>query len=244
MRRVNFAHLTYMIMRSLNIRSRDRCTAAILLARAACAPPAVAGEADPARSGYRLNVPRSAEFRLAGAADPARGAKTRAAIPAQLAGKPFAKDIHNAAHQAALDPALVHAVIDVESRYNPAARSPKGALGLMQVMPATGQRYGVPNPARSVEANLSAGTQYLRDLMTLFDGRLDLVLAAYNAGENAVLRYGMRIPPYRETREYVPAVLSRYRDLQGPPAPRGPARIEYLPGTRLDPESVRAALAR
>ncbi len=80
--------------------------------------------------------------------------------------------------------------------------------------------------------------------MALFEGRLELALAAYNAGENAVLRHGMRIPPYRETREYVPAVLSRYRDLQGPPAPSGPARIEYLPGTRLNPESLSAAQER
>jgi len=211
-----------------------------------------AGEDGPvAYSAYRLAVSNTDVFRRTGEETGGdemyslapRQVKARA-IPPRLAVKPFAEPIQNAASRAALDPALVHAVIDVESRYNPSARSPKGALGLMQVMPATGLRYGVPNPARSVEANLRAGTRYLSDLMTLFDGRLELVLAAYNAGENAVLRHGTRIPPYRETREYVPAVLARYRELQGPTPPAGPAHIEYLPGTRLDPEALRDSQAR
>lgn len=83
--------------------------------------------------------------------------------------------------------------------------------------------------------NLSVGTRYLRDLMDMFDGRLKLVLAAYNAGENAVLRYGHRIPPYRETEHYVPAVLAKYREWQETsPAAPGRRRIEYLPGTTFD----------
>lgn len=116
------------------------------------------------------------------------------------------------------------------------ARSHKGAIGLMQLLPATAARYGVPNPAKSPEANLRAGTRYLRDLIELFGGRIDLALAAYNAGENAVLRYGERIPPYRETLKYVPAVLEKYREWQTPPpavaVPASPF-TEYLPGTRL-----------
>lgn len=208
------------------------------LAAVLVAVPAIAVEPVPvAASAYRLSGEQSA-FRLAGREPHAPGPDLREepAIPAQLADKPFAAMIHRAARNAALDPALVHAVIFVESGYNPAARSPKGAVGLMQVLPETALRYGVPHPGSSPEANLRAGTRYLSDLMSLFDHRLDLALAAYNAGEQAVLRHGQRIPPYRETQLYVPAVLAKYHEWrQEPPTPvPPPARIEYLPGTRLD----------
>lgn len=156
----------------------------------------------------------------------------------RLAELPFAAQVESAAKRAALDPALVHALIYVESRHNPAARSPKGALGLMQVLPETASRYGIRDVIRSVDENLLAGTSYLRDLISMFDGRLDLVLAAYNAGENAVLRHGLRIPPYRETQQYVPAVLEKYREWRPPPPPPGepaaPRRVVYLPGTLLE----------
>jgi lysozyme len=196
---------------------------------------------------YRLNLPDSQSFRLFGRPPVAEAPDSRSepAIPARLVKKPYAAMISNAARDAALDPALVHAVIHVESRHNAAARSHKGAVGLMQVLPGTAARYGVADPARSLEANLRAGTRYLKDLMQLFDNRLDLVLAAYNAGENAVLRYGHRIPPYRETQLYVPAVLARYREWQEPARPVeavGPAPIAYLLGTRLDPAGSGTAL--
>jgi len=190
---------------------------------------------------YRLNLANADQFRLAHrdgyVTAPAPGKVKETGIPANLAAMPFAAEIHSAARQAALDPALVHALIHVESRHNPVARSPKGALGLMQVLPETASRYGVANPLRSVDENLRAGTRYLRDLMGLFDGRIELVLAAYNAGENAVLRHGQQIPPYRETRQYVPAVLEKYREWQGPPPvePEVPRRIVYAPGTQLGP---------
>ena len=198
-----------------------------------------------------------AAYRLAPVmtARPAAPEPTQAAVPSprgqftvspRLAGLPFAKLIEAAAREAALDPALVHAVIAVESGYNPAARSPKGALGLMQVLPATALRYGIRNAARSPAANLRAGTRYLSDLMALFDDRLELVLAAYNAGEAAVLRYGERIPPFRETRQYVPAVLARYLEWREPPpaiepvAPAAPVRtrVTYMPGTLLESSSL------
>jgi hypothetical protein len=169
---------------------------------------------------------------------------TRRAVPVELAGKPFSKEIDFAARRAALDPALVHAVIHVESRHQHQAVSPKGAIGLMQVLPATAARYGITNPGRSPQANLQAGTYYMRDLMRLFDNKLDLVLAAYNAGEGAVQRYANRIPPYRETQSYVRAVLAQYGEWRrGHDATKsaearhsaGPGRVivEYLPGTRL-----------
>ena len=109
-----------------------------------------------------------------------------------------------------LDEALLHALISTESGYNPRALSSRGAVGLMQVMPGTGQRYGVTN-LNDPTQNIRVGARYLHDLLRQFDNDLQLALAAYNAGENAVLRYGRRIPPYRETLQYVPRVLALYK---------------------------------
>lgn len=112
-----------------------------------------------------------------------------------------------------LESALLHAVISVESRYIPDAVSRKGALGLMQLMPVTARRYGVANPLDPVQ-NLHGGAKCLRDLLKRFNNDVSLALAAYNAGENAVVRNGYRIPPYRETVAYVPKVLDFYRKYQ------------------------------
>lgn len=140
-----------------------------------------------------------------------------------LARRPFHLEIVKAARRAGIDPALIHAVIRVESAYNARAVSPKGAMGLMQVVPGTGHRFGVEDLLKP-GANIAAGTLYLSHLMQLFHGDLSLALAAYNAGENAVLRHGQQIPPYRETRAYVPRVLSTYRALAAlPPAPTATA---------------------
>ncbi|MCP5451888.1 MAG: lytic transglycosylase domain-containing protein [Gammaproteobacteria bacterium] len=109
------------------------------------------------------------------------------------------------------DPALVHAVISQESSYNPTAGSPKGAAGLMQLMPATAARFGLTAAERFDAAkNIRAGIRYLKVLSRLFGGDLDLILAGYNAGEGAVLKYGRRIPPYRETQTYVRRVKGYY----------------------------------
>jgi soluble lytic murein transglycosylase-like protein len=86
-------------------------------------------------------------------------------------------------------------------------------MGLMQLMPATARRYGVSDPFDSLE-NVRGGTRYLHDLLGIFNNDIELTVAAYNAGEQAVIRHGNRIPPYRETLEYVPRVLSIYRDLR------------------------------
>ncbi|MEQ1776728.1 MAG: transglycosylase SLT domain-containing protein [Burkholderiales bacterium] len=102
----------------------------------------------------------------------------------------------SAAHGVA--PALVRAVIQAESNYNPRAVSPKGAQGLMQLMPATAQRFGVTD-AFDPEQNVQAGVRYLAELMTMFKNNLTLALAAYNAGENAVVQHGHKVPPYQET---------------------------------------------
>lgn len=112
-----------------------------------------------------------------------------------------------------IDPALVHAVIRAESNYNPVAVSSKGARGLMQLMPDTARRYGVSD-AFDPEQNIRAGVRHLAMLMGRFGNDLRLVLAAYNAGEGAVAAYGNRIPPYRETLQYVPRVLEYYSRYQ------------------------------
>lgn len=122
----------------------------------------------------------------------------------------YASLVTSAAKTYQLEPALLHAVILAESGYNPLAKSPKGAVGLMQLMPDTAKRYGITD-AYDPAQNIQAGAQYLRDLMRLFNNDLKLTLAAYNAGENAVMRYGNQIPPYAETMLYVPKVLKNYR---------------------------------
>jgi len=106
-----------------------------------------------------------------------------------------------------VEPQLVAAVVAVESGFDPAAVSPKGATGAMQLMPATAARYGVTNRADPAQ-NIDAGVHHLKDLLHLHGGNVALALAAYNAGQGAVARNGGRIPPYRETMLYVPAVLS------------------------------------
>lgn len=141
-------------------------------------------------------------------------AETRAPsreIPAggSLMPSPFLSHILAAARETDIEPALIHAVIAVESSFNPAARSRYGALGLMQLMPGTAKRYGVTNRLDPAQ-NIQGGARYLRDLMAMFDNDLQLVLAAYNAGEEAVIRYGRRIPPFRATVAFVPRVMGYY----------------------------------
>jgi soluble lytic murein transglycosylase-like protein len=112
--------------------------------------------------------------------------------------------------------ALLHAVASVESACNPGAVSVKGAQGLMQLMPATAARYGVQQVFDPAD-NVRGGARYLRDLIARYEGRLDLVLAAYNAGEAAVERHSNQIPPFAETRDYVRKVIDHYERL----SPRG-----------------------
>jgi len=117
--------------------------------------------------------------------------------------------VEAAARNHGVDSALVHAVISAESGYNPNAISRKGASGLMQLMPETARRYGVQNIFDPVE-NVRGGVRYLKDLLALFNGDMRLAVAGYNAGENAVIRAGNRVPPYPETQNYVPKVIDFY----------------------------------
>lgn len=111
--------------------------------------------------------------------------------------------------QHGVDPYLVFCLMSQESKFTKGAISPKGAQGLMQLMPGTAARYGVTNPY-DIAQNISGGTRYLKDLLTMFNGRVDLALAGYNAGENAVIKHGYTIPPYDETRNYVKLIIKRY----------------------------------
>ncbi len=113
------------------------------------------------------------------------------------------------ANQNGIDPYLVFCLMNQESRFTSGATSPKGAMGLMQLMPGTAARYGVTNPYDMAQS-IMGGTRYLKDLLKMFNGRVDLALAGYNAGENAVIKYGYTIPPYDETRNYVKLIIKRY----------------------------------
>lgn len=125
--------------------------------------------------------------------------------------KKHSPTIERVAKRHSLPTALIHAVITAESAYDSSAVSRAGAVGLMQLMPGTAARYGVTN-RRDPRANVLGGTRYLKDLLNMFDNNLALALAAYNAGENAVIRNGRKIPPYEETQTYVRRVLKYYND--------------------------------
>ena len=125
----------------------------------------------------------------------------------------FAQPIRDAAGRHAVDESLIRAVIHAESAYRPDALSPKGAQGLMQLMPATAAELAVPD-AFDPAANIDGGSRYLSGLLKTFDGNIELATAAYNAGPEAVRRHG-GVPPYEETREYVRRVQILYRRYRG-----------------------------
>lgn len=150
---------------------------------------------------------------------PAGGIGPSATLTQRVAA--FEPLIEHAARQASVQPALLRAVIAIESAFNPRAVSRAGAQGLMQLHPKTARRYGVEHPFDPAE-NIRGGARYLSDLLKRYNNNLELALAAYNAGEESVDRYGRRIPPFRETQAYVPAVLKLYRELMSRTA-RAPA---------------------
>ena len=164
------------------------------------------------------NVPTDARYTvLIATPKPTDAAAPVAALPrkqASLSRKAgFDQLVDEVSRTYGLESALLHAVISVESSYNPKAVSKKGAAGLMQLMPQTAKRYGVADAFDPVQ-NLNGGARYLRDLLRLFNNNTSLALAAYNAGEQAVMKHGNRIPPYRETLNYVPQVLDFYQRYQ------------------------------
>jgi Transglycosylase SLT domain len=123
-----------------------------------------------------------------------------------LGSTPYGEIIAAVSEAHGVDPMLVRALIQVESNYRPRARSPKGAMGLMQLMPSTAREYKVRNPFEP-RANIEAGIKHLKSLIDRFAGKVELGLAAYNAGEGAVKKFN-GVPPYRETRNYVSKILS------------------------------------
>ncbi|HEY7363505.1 MAG TPA: lytic transglycosylase domain-containing protein [Methylomirabilota bacterium] len=146
--------------------------------------------------------------------------------------------IREIAQRYGVSDALVAAIISVESEYNPRAVSRKGARGLMQLMPATASSLSVDDPFDPRE-NIEAGVRHLRRLLIRFDNNLPLVLAAYNAGEQAVLRYG-GVPPYRETRQYISRVLRRVERARpgSVPVRPGPTRVTPRNGLRASFEAT------
>lgn len=132
-------------------------------------------------------------------------------IPENSNSHEFDSIINKYASYYQLDPSLIYSIIATESGFNPKAVSSKGARGLMQLMPETANRLGVKD-SFDPEQNIHAGIRHFRSLMDTFDNNLDLSLAAYNAGENLVLRLG-HIPSYKETIDYVQSVISRYREI-------------------------------
>lgn len=156
-------------------------------------------------------VPRTTPRLIAPTVQPARDgagvARVRALAPLMAA----------VAQRHDIDPLLLHAVAHIESRHQTQAISPAGARGLMQVMPATGRSMGVASADHALltpEANLEASARYLKRLQARFGNDLTLVLAAYNAGEGAVERYGRRVPPFAETQAYVRNVMAVYAELR------------------------------
>ena len=134
-------------------------------------------------------------------------------LPTAALIRQYSPIIETAAKSHGVEIALVHAVITAESGYNPRAVSRAGAQGIMQLMPDTARRFGVQNSFDPAQ-NIQGGVKYLSELLAMFNGNKELAVAAYNAGENAVIRAGNRIPAYPETVHYVPKVLGLYKKFQ------------------------------
>jgi len=166
--------------------------------------------------------------------------------------------LREAASTHSIDLELLQAMIVAESGFNTTAVSPKGAIGLMQIMPATAERYGLASDAKTAletkltdpKTNIRIGARYLRDLINMFPGKLDLAVASYNAGEGAIQKAGNQIPNYKETQAYVKTVLQLYSALKPAPAPteqrrQQPTRVRMeLPGGAIGRGNLPAADSR
>lgn len=185
---------------------------------------------------------RAEELKKGKAADAALQRATAIKVPAVLTGHHISSGntaidtlVREAAALNGLDPCLILSIMRAESAFNRSAVSVKGAMGLMQLMPATATRFGVKNFFDPRE-NVLGGTKYLRWLLDRFSGDVRLALAGYNAGEGAVEFYGYRIPPFAETQNYVRTIYSRYSNIHLGSAPAAPAmeaiKPAELPGVK------------
>jgi len=156
------------------------------------------------------NVPTDPRYARVLSGSPPHAAVAETATKWRIRAAAYSDLIDEAARRAQVSPALLRAVIAVESAFDPQAISPKGAQGLMQLRPDTARRYGVRKPFDPRD-NLRGGASYIADLLKRYGNDLELALAAYNAGEDAVDRHGRTVPPFPETRAYIPAVLRFYR---------------------------------
>jgi len=192
--------------------------ATLLTAAAAAASPKIYTYLDAQGQRHYTDVPDNNRYRLL-VLSPNDRTASGDRYDQQLLAKATQYDsiIENAAVSAAVEPNLLRAVIVVESGFNSRAVSKRGAVGLMQLMPATASRYGVSNPF-DARQNVHGGARYLKFLIDRFGHDVRLALAAYNAGEEAVQRNGGQIPPFSETMAYVPRVLKIYKMLTEPRA--------------------------
>jgi soluble lytic murein transglycosylase-like protein len=167
--------------------------------------------------------PSAKTYHVASAAPASAFRSTRPFSPRAAAFQPLIEE-HAAINT--VSPDLVRAVIQAESAFNPRATSPKGAMGLMQLMPGTAAELGVVDPY-DPEENIRAGVKYLRQLLDSYDGKVELALAAYNAGPGAVKKYGGTVPPYRETRNYVAKIknASTSEGTSGPAVPGARTKV-------------------
>ena len=207
------------------------------------------GESFDTASGVYAPTPRAV-------AVPTAPAKLIAFFDVSPSFKQVKHHLRAASMEQGIDIELLQALIATESGFDPEAVSPKGAVGLMQIMPATAQRYGLTGDRKQpVEKkltdpriNVRLGARYLADLLKMFPGQIELALAAYNAGEGAVQRAGNRIPNYRETQNYVKTVMQLYTLLKPPamgPGTRVPNRVRMeLPGHREDGAPLGGARGR
>jgi len=194
----------------LTCRSVQRIFFIIVTAMAVPAQADVFTYTDASGVEHYTNAPGNGPYqRISSLLEEAGNSNRANALPVKANVAALAPHIEKAAGEVGIEAALVHAVITAESGYNPAAISRTGAQGLMQLMPGTARRYAVKD-AFDPKQNIRGGTRYLRDLLDMFDNNIELALAAYNAGENAVIRHGRKIPPYRETQAYVPKVMRLY----------------------------------
>lgn len=160
-------------------------------------------------SNYKLYMKSPVSRPQLSSASDTKQKRVALAMPSAARSAQYQQMIRDASRTYMLDPALLQAVIAAESGYNPNVVSPKGAVGLMQLMPATARRYGVSNIFDPWQ-NIQGGARYLKDLLQMFNNDTRLAVAAYNAGEGAVMKYGYNIPPFAETVNYVPKVMRFY----------------------------------